>query len=112
VPYPTHPLKAFFVEEYPGVPLGEILNVSPGSGNVKVAVVDIRNLDKLVARILADERTVNQTVFAVEGEVTLNEVWEVAARYLEDPKALLKKRVKVRIEYNHPFTSPTHHLHS
>jgi hypothetical protein len=98
VPYPTHPLKAPPIEEYPGLPLAEVLNVTPGSGNVKVAVVDMRNLGKLVARILMDKRTVNQTVFAAEGEVTLNEVWEVAARFSENREGLLKKRVKVRIK--------------
>jgi hypothetical protein len=105
VPYPTHPLKAPPMEEYPGLSLAEILNKSTGSGNVKVAVVDFRNLGKLVARILADKRTVNKTIFSAESEVTVNEVWEVAARLSEDRKALLNKRVKVRMEYNNPPTA-------
>jgi hypothetical protein len=85
------------MEEYPGMSLGELLNLRPGSGDVKSAILDMRNLGKIVARILADERTVNQTVFTAEGEATLNEIWTLASRFTEDPEAFLKKQVKVNI---------------
>jgi hypothetical protein len=94
------------MEEYPGQSLRETLNVHYGSGNIPSAVVDLRRLGEISARILLDERTINQTVFAAEIEFTLNEMWEIAAKLSKEPEALLRKQVHVsghgprRLEYS------------
>ncbi|OCB85053.1 NAD-binding protein [Sanghuangporus baumii] len=51
-----------------------------GSGNVKCAVTDNRDIGKFVARIIADDRTLNQYVFCWSQEVTLNETIALAER--------------------------------
>ncbi|KAL5521733.1 hypothetical protein ACEPAF_2481 [Sanghuangporus sanghuang] len=51
-----------------------------GSGNVKCAVTDNRDIGKFVARIIADDRTLNQYVFCWSQEVTLNETIVLAER--------------------------------
>ena len=63
-----------------------------GTGDVKCAITDRRDIGKFVARIIADERTLNQTVFIWEDEVTLNKTWAVAAAKLGDA-VLQKKKV-------------------
>ncbi|RMJ01901.1 hypothetical protein BHE90_012520 [Fusarium euwallaceae] len=48
-----------------------------GDGNTPWAVTDNRDIGKYVARIIADPRTLNKTVF-LHGEVhTQNELWEI-----------------------------------
>ncbi|EJD05565.1 NAD-binding protein [Fomitiporia mediterranea MF3/22] len=51
-----------------------------GAGNAKCAVTDRRDIGKFVARILADERTLNQYVFCWTEEVTQTEVFDLAER--------------------------------
>ncbi|KAL5527984.1 hypothetical protein ACEPAG_6785 [Sanghuangporus baumii] len=51
-----------------------------GSGDVKCAVIDKRDIGKFVARIIADDRTLNQYVFCWTEEVTLNEIITLAER--------------------------------
>ncbi|KAL5476930.1 hypothetical protein ACEPAI_3116 [Sanghuangporus weigelae] len=51
-----------------------------GSGNVKCAVTDNRDIGKFVARIISDDRTLNQYVFCWTQEVTLNETIALAER--------------------------------
>ncbi|KAL5514231.1 hypothetical protein ACEPAG_2319 [Sanghuangporus baumii] len=51
-----------------------------GSGDVKCAVIDKRDIGKFVARIIADDRTLNRYVFCWTEEVTLNEIVALAER--------------------------------
>ncbi|KAL5514229.1 hypothetical protein ACEPAG_2317 [Sanghuangporus baumii] len=51
-----------------------------GSGDVKCAVTDNRDIGKFVARIISDDRTLNQYVFCWTQEVTLNETIALAER--------------------------------
>ncbi|KAL5476929.1 hypothetical protein ACEPAI_3115 [Sanghuangporus weigelae] len=51
-----------------------------GSGDVKCAVTDKRDIGKFVARIIADDRTLNQYVFCWTEGVTLNEIIALAER--------------------------------
>ena len=50
------------------------------SGELKQALVDLRDVGKLVARIITDERTLNRYVFAYSEEHTQNEIIALAKR--------------------------------
>ncbi|KAI4526201.1 NAD(P)-binding protein [Schizophyllum commune Loenen D] len=63
-----------------------------GSGDVPFAVTDLFHIGDYVRRVIADERTLNQTVFIWEDEVTLNKTWAVAVARLGDA-VLQKKKV-------------------
>ncbi|KAK1224481.1 hypothetical protein PQX77_012594 [Marasmius sp. AFHP31] len=51
-----------------------------GSGTVKSAYTPLERVGEFVARIISDERTLNRTVQAWDGETTLNEVFAVASK--------------------------------
>lgn len=51
-----------------------------GSGDVKFAVTDKRDIGKFVARIINDPRTLNRYVFCWGEEVSQNEVFALAER--------------------------------
>ncbi|KAL5495816.1 hypothetical protein ACEPAI_1280 [Sanghuangporus weigelae] len=51
-----------------------------GTGDVKCAVTDSRDIGKFVARIIVDERTLNRYVFCWVQEVTQNELFAIAER--------------------------------
>ena len=65
-----------------------------GSGDVPFAVTDLLHIGDCVTRVIQDERTLNQTVFIWEDEITLTKVWEVAEAKLGD--AILQKKKVVR----------------
>lgn len=46
-----------------------------GYGDVKIGLTDNRDIGRFVARIIADERTLNQSVFAFGDLKTLTEAW-------------------------------------
>ncbi|KAM0324906.1 hypothetical protein ACHAQA_007872 [Verticillium albo-atrum] len=46
-----------------------------GDGDVKIALTDNRDIGRFVARIIADGRTLNRSVFAYGDLKTLNEAW-------------------------------------
>lgn len=73
LPY-TDPSKAYM----PQVP--EFSKYIFGTGQVKCAVTDVRDLGKFAARIIADERTLNQYVFCWTEETTQNEMFALAER--------------------------------
>ena len=79
------PSKAY----YPHPAFVESLKIKYGTGNVKTAVTDLRDVGKFVARIIADERTLNRYVFCWTEEVTKNEVFalikRVSGKDLEGP---------------------------
>lgn len=47
-----------------------------GDGNVKIALTDNRDIGKIVARVIADKRTLNRLVFAHGDVKTLSEAWK------------------------------------
>jgi hypothetical protein len=49
-----------------------------GTGDVKSAVTNKDHIGDYVARIIADDRTLNQYVFVYEDEAILNEMWDLA----------------------------------
>lgn len=51
-----------------------------GAGDVKTAVIDISDVGKFVARIIADDRTLNKYVFCWSEEVTQNEALALVKR--------------------------------
>ena len=73
LPY-TDPSKARFAE------LAENIKTKYGTGDVKTAVIDLRDIGKFVARIIVDERTLNKYVFCWTEEVTQNEAFALAKR--------------------------------
>ena len=55
-----------------------------GSGDVKLALTDVRDIGKFVAEIIDDERTLNRYVFCWGDEKTQNEIWEIARKTKAD----------------------------
>ena len=53
-----------------------------GTGDVKTAVADLRDIGRIVARVLTDKRTLNQYVFFWAQEVCLNEAIVFAEKIL------------------------------
>ncbi|KAH8116629.1 NAD-binding protein [Phellopilus nigrolimitatus] len=53
-----------------------------GTGDVKTAVTDRRDIGKFVARIIADERTLNRYVFCWTENVSKNKAFRLAERVL------------------------------
>ncbi|KAF4588029.1 NAD(P)-binding domain superfamily protein [Pleurotus pulmonarius] len=51
-----------------------------GSKDQKLIYSTFPSIGKLVARIIADPRTINQTVVAHDGEITLRETWGIGER--------------------------------
>ncbi|KAL5514230.1 hypothetical protein ACEPAG_2318 [Sanghuangporus baumii] len=70
----------FIDVKFPSSVLKKVMTSRIGSGNVKCAVIDKRDIGKFVARIIADDRTLNRYVFCWAQEVTLNEAIALAER--------------------------------
>ena len=51
-----------------------------GSGEVKTAVLDVHDIGNFVARIIADERTLNRYVLIYSEQVTQKEVFKLAEK--------------------------------
>lgn len=73
----------------------QLFNNVYGDGEKKNALTDMSRVGDLVARILLDERAVNQTIFYHETEMTQTEAWEVAQRVSGLGESLLAKQVRV-----------------
>lgn len=70
LPHPTSaPAESF---------LAQRSRIAGGTGDVKVAFTARDDIARFVVRIIADPRTLNQTVFCYGDEVTLNEVYDAA----------------------------------
>ncbi|RSL39383.1 hypothetical protein CEP53_014097 [Fusarium sp. AF-6] len=54
-----------------------IVNMIPGDGNMKTCVVDNLDVGKFVAKIIVDDRTVNQKVMANGDILSLNEAFDM-----------------------------------
>ena len=52
------------------------------SGNVKTAITDLRDVGRIVARILTDIRTINRYVFIWAEEISQNEAVALAEKVL------------------------------
>lgn len=70
-------------EAYPGT--AELSKLIFGTGDVKFAVTDNRDIGKFVARIISDDRTLNKYVFCWGEEYTQKEVFALAERILGRP---------------------------
>ncbi|KAL5514215.1 hypothetical protein ACEPAG_2303 [Sanghuangporus baumii] len=66
--------------EFPQPILQRVTTSFVGPGDVKCAFTDDRDIGKFVARIIADDRTLNQYVFCWTEEFTLNEIVALAER--------------------------------
>lgn len=63
-------------------PLTQYFQTVYGSGDVRTAITDLRDIGPFVARIIADERTLNRYVFAWGEEVSQNESITLAEKLL------------------------------
>lgn len=50
-----------------------------GDGNQKFALIDLPDVGKYVAQIVADPRTINKHVFAYTDVLSMNEMWDTMA---------------------------------
>lgn len=67
-----------------------------GTGDKKLLLTDLNNIGKFVARILADERTLNQYVIVWEDELTWLEVKAICEQQSGEEDLLRSKRTTVR----------------
>lgn len=58
----------------------QIFHIIYGSGDVKGAITDRRDVGEFVARIIADDRTLNRYVFVWGEEITLNEIYALGEK--------------------------------
>jgi nucleoside-diphosphate-sugar epimerase len=84
LPYTIIDVGWWFQFTLPKLPSGRIdyahsgLNIRiPGDGNVLSAFTDNRDIGKLVARTIADPRTLNQQVFLYSEMTTLTKVYDL-----------------------------------
>ena len=66
-------------------------------GKAKMLVTDYNHIGDYVARIVADERTLNQYVIVWEDEVTHEQAKEIGERVSGDGEALKAARIPVRL---------------
>ncbi|KAF5009114.1 hypothetical protein FDECE_4666 [Fusarium decemcellulare] len=57
-----------------------LVNLIPEDGNMQTYLVDNRDVGSLVARIIADPRTINSRVMANGDILTINEMYDIAER--------------------------------
>lgn len=69
-----------------------------GNGDTATAVTDYDHIGDHVVRIIQDQRTINQTVFVWEDQVSRHEAWGIAERKCDDWPALKKLRHDVSAE--------------
>ena len=77
-------------------PLLASLNAVFGSGAKKNALTNLEHVGDYVARVLQDERTINQAVFFWEAEPTAQEIWDAVERTSGDVAAIQAQRRHVR----------------
>ena len=65
--------------------LAELTKTLYGSGDVKSAVIDYRDLGLFVPRILVDERTLNRYIFIWAEEISQNELFAIVERITGKP---------------------------
>jgi hypothetical protein len=85
-----------------------ITNVIYAGGTAENILTDKRDVGQLVARIVNDERTLNQKVVTVGDVLTQNQIWDIVERASEE------KVPKTHVSYSllnpsYLTTSPTIH---
>lgn len=84
LPYTVIDIGWWYQLSHPSLPSGEIkvqaeysITRIIGDGNTRWALTDNRDIGKIVAKVIADPRTLNKSVFGY-GEVhTQNHLWEI-----------------------------------
>lgn len=66
--------------DFPQPTVRKAISSRIGAGDIKCAVIDRRDIGKFVARIIADERTLNRYVFCWTEHVSVNETIAIADR--------------------------------
>ncbi|KAL1730828.1 hypothetical protein EV714DRAFT_210173 [Schizophyllum commune] len=80
---------------YAGNPLADVNFQYRGPGNVPIAGTDLDHIGDFTARILSDPRTLNQSVFVWEDQVTADDLFRIAEEKCGDPEGLRRVTVKV-----------------
>ncbi|TRM70054.1 hypothetical protein BD626DRAFT_476153 [Schizophyllum amplum] len=70
-----------------------------GTGDVPLAITDLLHIGDHVARIIQDDRTLNQTVLIWEDEKTQNQAWAIAERKFGSEFVQQKKKVIPEAEF-------------
>ncbi|KAI5894502.1 NAD(P)-binding protein [Schizophyllum commune H4-8] len=63
-----------------------------GEGKTRFAVTDLFHIGDYVAHVIRDDRTLNQTVFIWEDEITQQQAWELAVKKLGED--ILKTKIE------------------
>jgi hypothetical protein len=84
LPYTFIDVGWWYQLAFPRLPSGRIdyavLNATNeiiGGGTVPSAITDLRNIGRYVAKIIADERTLNRMVFAYDTLMTQNQIYDL-----------------------------------
>lgn len=64
-----------------------------GEGKTRFGVTDLFHIGDYVARVIQDDRTLNQTVFIWEDEITQQQAWELAVKKFGED--ILKTKIQV-----------------
>lgn len=80
--------------------MGPLSHEFYGAGDKKMLATNADHIGDYVAKIVVDDRTLNQYVIIWEDEVTLAEAWEIAQKVSGEGDAMKAKTVHVRHEFN------------
>ena len=80
-------------------------NTLYNSGDQANLLTDLRNIGKWVARIVADDRTLNRSVIVWEDVVPQARAFEIADRVSDEGGAFRASRHKVRLQEEHLWTT-------
>ncbi|KAI4520311.1 NAD(P)-binding protein [Schizophyllum commune Loenen D] len=83
---------------YKGNPIAEMSYLYRGPGDVPTAVTALASIGTFVARIIADPRTLNQTVFVYDDHVTTADLFRIAEAKCGDAEGLRKITVRLSAE--------------
>lgn len=79
-----------------------IVNMIPGDGNMKTCLVDNLDVGRLIAKIIVDDRTLNQKVMANGDVLTFNEAFDIAEELTgEKPERKYVSRLDISLLGRH-----------
>ncbi len=74
-----------------------------GDRSQKLIYSTLPTIGKMVARIIVDPRTLNQTVVAYDGEISISETWKAAEKvtgedFSDYPKVSIPQRISASLK--------------
>ncbi|KAJ4292459.1 hypothetical protein N0V90_009121 [Kalmusia sp. IMI 367209] len=61
-----------------------LINMIPGDGNMRTCLVDNQDVGPLIARIIADHRTLNKRIIANGDALTMNELYDIVEKVTDE----------------------------